>query len=88
MISFVMVLRLISFLCFQTNMQGIQPTVNMSRMAVCKESPPDGAHCLCFLSCSRSLVTVTSNSLLQILSITADDTLTVDHTFSQLSGKY
>lgn len=70
------------------NLKAIQPQVNMCRVPVCKNNPPDGAHCMCFLSKSQRLVTVTTASTVQISAVSKDGRLVVEHTFPQISSKF
>lgn len=71
----------------QENLKDIQPNVSMSRVPLCKDNPPAGAHCMCFLSDVSQLVTMTMTSDVQILHMSEEGRLTVHHTFPHISGK-
>lgn len=66
------------------NLTDIQPGVSMKKITPATDSPPDGAHCMCFTSDKTRLVTVTSSSCVQICSI-QPASISVEHTFPQLS---
>ena len=69
----------------QESLDSIQPTVDLKKLSVSPDQPPDPAHCLCFTSDSRHLVTITSSSQLQIITIEAK-TFEKEFTFPSISG--
>ena len=69
----------------QESLDSIQPTVGLKKLAISPDQPPDPAHCLCFTSDGERLLTLTSSSQLQIVTIETDRFET-EFTFPSLSG--
>ncbi|KAL4234748.1 U3 small nucleolar RNA-associated protein 4 [Mactra antiquata] len=69
---------------FLDELTSIQPSVSMKKIGASADSPPDGAHCLCFTSDNKRLISVTNSSRLQISSI-KHDKISTYHTFDQMS---
>lgn len=66
------------------NLMSIQPSVSMRRISLSPDSPPDGAHCLCFTKDKKRLISITTASRLQISSV-QHGKVQCEHTFSEIS---
>lgn len=69
------------------NLTSIQPNVSMKRVVQSTEHPPDGAHCICFTSDSKKIVTVNSSSCIQICCVESGQ-IGTEHTFPSKSESY